>query len=462
MSVTNTGSGTLSFTASSDASWLGVSPASGSPPSNLQLTAAVGSLVAGTYNGHITVTASGAQGSPATITVTFNVASPPPPNLVVSPATLTFNATQGGGDPIRPRSKCLEQWKRSPIVSLATSDAAWLGVSPASGIAPQTLHGAAQHHKLGSEYLYRACNYNRSWSAKFSVYCDSDADSESDSSTSAAFGIGDWLMINHDPARSGFASDESALSMSNVANLKLRWSLSVDGQVSAQPLYAGSIPVGSTIRDILVVATAGNSIYGLDANSGDTLWRRNFGSQTSNCVLAGGFGVFGAPLLDRTTLRAYAVSSDGSLRTISLVDGTDMAPALSLITNSDTNKVWGGINRFGNKIYIASGSDGCDTPPWSGHIYEVDISGPNPVLSNSFNVVPSIAPPNNGGGIWGYGGVSVDTSTGNIYATTAADSAETFTPWSNRFMALDSNLNLLGSYVPSEPETFPCTVPHAI
>ncbi len=456
VSVTNTGSGTLSFTASSDASWLGVSPASGSAPSNLQLTAAVGSLVAGTYTGHITVTASGVQGSPATITVTFTIASPPPPNLVVSPSTLTFSATQGGGDPSALGVNISNSG--SGVLSFtATSDAAWLGVSPASGTAPQTLTvqpsiaTLAPNTYTGHVTITAAGAQNSPSTVTVTLTVNPTAPPPPPSA------IGDWLMINHDPARSGFASDESALSTSNVANLKLRWTLSVDGQVSAQPLYAGSIPIGSTIRDILVVATAGNSIYGLDANSGDTLWRRNFGSQTSNCVLAGGFGVFGAPLLDRSTLRAYAVSSDGSLRTISLVDGTDAAPVLSLITNSDTNKVWGGINRFGNKVYIASGSDGCDTPPWSGHIYQVDISGPNPVLSNSFNVVPGIAPPNNGGGIWGYGGVSLDTNTGNVYATTAADSAETFTPWSNRFMALDSNLNLLGAYVPSEPGTFPCS-----
>jgi hypothetical protein len=74
VNVTNTGTGgALNFTAVSDSSWLMVAPASGATPGTLTVTAVLGSLTVGTYTGHITVTATGVQGSPATITVTFMV-----------------------------------------------------------------------------------------------------------------------------------------------------------------------------------------------------------------------------------------------------------------------------------------------------------------------------------------------------------------------------------------------------
>src|SRR5262249_49780110 len=92
-----------------------------------------------------------------------------------------------------------------------------------------------------------------------------------------ASAVGDSLMIDHDPLRGAFAPDESAISPTTAANLKLRWSLNVDGQVSAQPLYAGSITAGSMVRDVVIIATSGNSVYAFDANSGDQLWKRNFG-----------------------------------------------------------------------------------------------------------------------------------------------------------------------------------------
>jgi len=75
VNVTNTGTGALNFTASSDSTWLGVSPGSGTAPQSLQVSASITGLAAGTYTGHVTVTSSGSQNSPATITVTLTVSS---------------------------------------------------------------------------------------------------------------------------------------------------------------------------------------------------------------------------------------------------------------------------------------------------------------------------------------------------------------------------------------------------
>jgi len=80
VNVINSGMGTLSFSAASDSPWLMVTPGNGSAPQALQVTATLGNLTSGTYTGHITVTAAGAQGSPAPITVKFAVAAPAPSN----------------------------------------------------------------------------------------------------------------------------------------------------------------------------------------------------------------------------------------------------------------------------------------------------------------------------------------------------------------------------------------------
>jgi hypothetical protein len=77
VNVTNSGSGTLSFTASSNSPWLMVTPTSGTAPQTLQITATAGALLGGSHSGQITITAAGATGSPATVSVTFLVAAPP-------------------------------------------------------------------------------------------------------------------------------------------------------------------------------------------------------------------------------------------------------------------------------------------------------------------------------------------------------------------------------------------------
>src|SRR3984893_1830192 len=92
LNVTNSGNGSLAFTASSDSLWLSVTPASGTAPQTLQISAALGTLTVGTYTGHVTVTAPGATNSPASIPVTFTVAADVPP-VISSAATSSITSS---------------------------------------------------------------------------------------------------------------------------------------------------------------------------------------------------------------------------------------------------------------------------------------------------------------------------------------------------------------------------------
>ena len=73
ISITNAGAGTLNWTATDNASWLTVSPASGTAPSTLTASVNVSGLAAGTYNGTITISATGATNSPVSVPVTLTV-----------------------------------------------------------------------------------------------------------------------------------------------------------------------------------------------------------------------------------------------------------------------------------------------------------------------------------------------------------------------------------------------------
>jgi len=73
---------TTSAATSSGGSWLAVTPASGSTPSQLSVTVNPSGLAAGTYSGTITVTPSGAGAGPAAVTtVSLIVAAPSAPSL---------------------------------------------------------------------------------------------------------------------------------------------------------------------------------------------------------------------------------------------------------------------------------------------------------------------------------------------------------------------------------------------
>ena len=129
--VTNTGGGSLSYTATESASWLTVSPASGAAPAALTATASIAGLAPGTYTAPITITAAGATGSPKTVDVTLTV-NPATPVLAVSPASLSFSGTAGGASPAA-QTVNVSNTGGGTLNWTASDNQTWLNVSPASG-----------------------------------------------------------------------------------------------------------------------------------------------------------------------------------------------------------------------------------------------------------------------------------------------------------------------------------------
>jgi hypothetical protein len=105
INITNTGAGTLNWTATDDASWLTVSPASGVAPSTLTASVNISGLAAGTFNGTITISATGATNTPVSVPVTLTVNGAGGSELIVNggfegsaaPWTLTGGAVRSTG-----------------------------------------------------------------------------------------------------------------------------------------------------------------------------------------------------------------------------------------------------------------------------------------------------------------------------------------------------------------------------
>ena len=96
VTVSNTGGGTLSYTASDNQPWLSVS----SSGSTMTVSVTSAGLAANSYSGTITVSSSNALNSPQTVPVVLTVtASPVPPAISVSPTSLLFSGTQGSPNP---------------------------------------------------------------------------------------------------------------------------------------------------------------------------------------------------------------------------------------------------------------------------------------------------------------------------------------------------------------------------
>ncbi len=451
LTISNTGGSSLSFTSVPNANWLSVAPSSGTAPQTEQVSASVMGLAAGTYAGQITVTATGAQGSPISVPVTLVVSAPTSQAVLsVSPQSVTVNYTLSASAP-SPVAVTVANTGTGLLSFTASTNTSWLTVTPSSGTATQVEQISVLTDGLAAGTYSGQITIAAETAQHSPIVIPVTLNVAAAQSISA-----DWPMVNRDPSRSGFAANDATITPANAGRLALQWTAPVDGKVVAQPLYLAAVQVMSQVHDVVVAATTQNSLYAIDANSGTQLWKRNFGADFGGCQPPGGSGIRSAPAVDRNSGRIYLVTDDGTLRTVALVDGTDVAPSLPIIDLPATNKVRGGLNLFGNNLYIASGSGGCDAPPWRGRIFRVDLSAAAPVLGATFDVIPSIAGNSRGGGIWGYGGVAVDPASGNVYAATGADANEKYTPYGVRMLALSSTLTLLGSYEPPHPATFPC------
>ena len=138
VTVNNSGGGTLNWTASSNQSWLTVSPASGTAPSSISVQPNISGLAAGSYSGTVTIGASGASNSPQTVSVSLTVSASTPPALTLSSKSLSFTATAGGSNP-SPQTVNVSNSGSGTLSWATSSNQSWLTVSPASGTNAGTL-----------------------------------------------------------------------------------------------------------------------------------------------------------------------------------------------------------------------------------------------------------------------------------------------------------------------------------
>lgn len=137
ITVTNSGGGTLTWSAISGASWLTVSPATGTGSGTLTLGINAAGLSAQTYSGAVTFTAAAAINSPQTISVSLTV-SAAPPSISLSASKASFAYTLGGSAPAS-QTVNISNTGGGTLAWSVSSNSPWLAVSPASGTGAGTL-----------------------------------------------------------------------------------------------------------------------------------------------------------------------------------------------------------------------------------------------------------------------------------------------------------------------------------
>src|SRR6266478_1944881 len=123
------------------------------------------------------------------------------------------------------------------------------------------------------------------------------------------------LTQHNNNSRTGANLNEASLTTSNVnvSTFGKLFSMPVDGFVFAQPLYMPSVNLpNSGTQNVLFVATAHDSVYAFDADTGAQLWKKSLGTPVPSSVINTPaiqveVGIISTPVIDPSTNTLYVV-----------------------------------------------------------------------------------------------------------------------------------------------------------
>jgi outer membrane protein assembly factor BamB len=238
----------------------------------------------------------------------------------------------------------------------------------------------------------------------------------------------------------GNAIQTKTLTQDAVRRLQLSWSAQLDGPVFAQPLAA---TINHELR--IFAATEAGTVYAVSATTGKIAWQRNLGVvETLEC---GTWGITATGAIDLDRRLLFEISADGVLHALDLATGEEAAGyPRTLITNNRYEYVWGGLRIANGRLYVVNASY-CDVGPPGGAFPEgrlLSVPLAHPEDLTSWDPVPG---PANLGGMWGWGGVSVDADTGRLFTGVGNSSV-----WSDECGCYVDNAGYGNKLVELEPD----------
>ena len=274
-------------------------------------------------------------------------------------------------------------------------------------------------------------------------------------------------------ARTGANLHETILTPASVASGRFGklYSLKVDGDVYAQPLYIPNVPIpGKGPHNVLYVATEHDSVYAFDANSsGEPLWHVSFlkpgsiGTLDAADVLCPFIhpevGITSTPVIDLATGTLYVLARTRESGTLGMARFVQRLHALAITT---------GVEKFGGPVEITSpGFDtrrenpraglllvndqvvmtwgsSCDEKPYHGFVmaYDKRTLKQTSVLNTSPNAGES--------GIWQADMAPAADEAGNIYLATGNGKFNAGRDYGDTVLKLDARLRVLDSFTPPD------------
>jgi mono/diheme cytochrome c family protein len=268
---------------------------------------------------------------------------------------------------------------------------------------------------------------------------------------------------HNDNARSGLNLHESVLTPAAVASRRfgLLFRHKVDGQVFAQPLFAPSLKIAGGRHNVVIIASAANTVYAFDADeAGPAYWKVNLGPPGSVeqhhfwCLdILGDMGIIGTPVIDPVsrTLYVVALTHEGlgwsqRLHALDLATGRERPGSPVAITAPGFDPILENqrpaLLFSQGSIYVGYSSH-CDVEPYHGYLFRFDP------LTLEQRGVFNTSPGGNGNSIWQSGQGPAADAAGNIVFVTSNGTWDGVRNFSESVVRLSADLRIQDWFTPT-------------
>lgn len=265
--------------------------------------------------------------------------------------------------------------------------------------------------------------------------------------------LANWPVFGFDSARSSAVYGDRALSVGNVAQLRLRWRASFDSVADSTPIFV-RVPVAGKTRAMLFQTAKNGTTYAVDSGNGKILWR--FSTHGPNITTS-------TPAADPSRRWIYAPGVDGFVHKLDALSGRESHQngfPVRITRMPETEKDASALNISNGYLYAVTSGYFGDTPPYDGHLVAVRLSdGATTVFNSLCSGRRSLPSPtscsHSDSGIWSRAGAVVDPDpamNGRVYIATGNgtfDARDGGEDYGDSVIALSADArNLFGYYTP--------------
>ena len=238
------------------------------------------------------------------------------------------------------------------------------------------------------------------------------------------------LTQHNDLSRSGANPNETILTTSNVTESTFGklFTLPIDGFTYAQPLYYADVSIAGGTHNVLYAATAHDTVYAFDADTGTQYWTVSLGTPVPSSVIGTEnilveVGIIATPVIDPSSGTIYVTAKTYEsgvqifrLHALNISTGAEKFGGPVEISAGSFDAAMenqrAAVTLVNGVVYLAFGSHE-DYTPYHGFVLGYSASTLQQV--QVFNVTPNSGQ----GAIWMGGQGLVADSSNNIYAITA-------------------------------------------